>query len=69
MSTTPTTGNPVVDEFLKSYDFRISDACKSTPPASKERLRKMRPAILLLATNEPAKCEAFISVWIKKNLP
>jgi len=67
MIKTPTTGNPVTDAFLKSYDFRISDADTKTSPASNENLRKMRPAVLLLATNEPDKCEAFIRDWMKLN--
>lgn len=66
--TTPVTGNKVVDEFLANYDFRMSDADTKTPPASKENLRRMRPAVMLLATNEPAKCEIFIRNWIAKNL-
>lgn len=69
MKATPITGNPFIDTFLESYDFRMSDADTETPPASKKNLRKMRPAVLLLATNEPAKCEVFIRAWMKMNLP
>jgi hypothetical protein len=65
---TPVTGNQVIDEFLQNYDFRISAADTKTPPAGKENLRRMRPAVMLLAVNEPAKCEVFIRNWIAKNL-
>lgn len=68
MSAIPKTGNSVIDAFLENYDFRISAADTTTPPASKENLRRMRPAIHLLAVNEPAKCEIFIRNWIAKNL-
>ena len=63
-----TTGNKFVDEFLADYDRRISDADATTPEASKANLIKMRPAIFLLAKNEPAKCEVFIRRWIERNL-
>ena len=67
MSTTiPNTGSEFVDSFLKDYDRRINDDV--TPAASTENLRRMRPAILLLAKNEPAKCETFIRNWIEKNI-
>ena len=63
------TGNKRIDEFLADFDRRISDADKTTPEASKENLRRMRPAVLILAQNEPEKCELFINRWIAANLP
>ena len=63
---TTQTGNRVVDEFLTDYDRRISD--NQTPESSKAFLRKMRPAVWLLAVNEPDKCEAFFRKWFADNL-
>jgi hypothetical protein len=63
------TNNKRINEFLADYDRRISDTNKTTAEAIKENLRRMRSAILLLAQNEPEKCELFINRWIAANLP
>lgn len=63
------TGNAFIDEFLADYDRRMSDADTTTPAASKANLRKMRPAVRLLAQNDPEACQKFICEWMATHLP
>lgn len=62
---TPKIGRPKIDEFLASLDFRISDADKTTPPESKERLRAMRPLAIHVCVTQPDMAEKFISKWVE----
>lgn len=51
------TGNPKVDALLEEYDARLRDEDTRHGAESKEWLRKMRPAIRLLAENDTERFE------------
>ena len=54
------TKNEVVDLFLSELQARMSDGDKRHPEHSKEELRKIYPALSLLARTEPEHMEKVI---------
>jgi hypothetical protein len=62
-------GSGLLNEFLADFDRRISDGNKQTPEAIKENLRRMRPAVLLLAENDPEGCDRFLRRWMATHMP
>jgi len=56
----------LVSEFLAELDRRMSAEDTRTPEFAKERLRKLRPALHLMAKNEPVRCEQVIRTFLEE---
>jgi hypothetical protein len=63
------TDNAFVNEFLAELDARISDEDPRHSEAGKEKMRRLKPAILLFAQNEPDACEDFIRRFLAVHYP